>query len=67
MQSFIISFSASRLKGFAFFFLSLSFLDFLEVVGEFWLEKNEGVELLLDEGWTVGNEDCREWVGAGGG
>jgi hypothetical protein len=55
MQLFIVSFSASRLNGLCFFlppFLSFSFLDFLLVVGEAELEKNEpeatGVELLLD-------------------
>jgi hypothetical protein len=43
------SFSASRLNGFAFFFLSLSFFDFFEGAEE--LEKNEGgVELRLDCG-----------------
>lgn len=56
MQDFMVSFSASRLKGFDFFFLplSLSFFDFLAAVA-LELEKNEegGVELLLDWAWDA--------------
>jgi hypothetical protein len=53
MQFFIVSFSASRLKGLDFFFLclslSLSFFDFLSAGVMALLEKNDGgVELLLD-------------------
>lgn len=64
IQFFIVSFSASRLNGLAFFFLplSLSFLDFLAAAA-LELEKNEvGVELLLDWGWEDARDVWRECV-----